>query len=663
MISVRMFTVLATMVALVLGLAAQCATEAPSISAPTPTPTPKPVAEPEIEEEPPPASIGDLVWYDADQDGIQDVPEVVGIQGVAVELYRSDDTLAESTTTDQDGSYLFSSMDAGNYYVKFILPRGFLFSPQDEGDDDSVDSDADPTTGETTLITLDPGETDLTWDAGMYHLEIVGMLEFPDEENDGINFNTGESAGPLPEQIDITGAYWLSDTEILDTSWFTPTTEISGTDGLFSLEFDRVPQLTEEMYAAFGKYHWGSPIFGQQIEEVSQDGWYLDTIANGYVIFHVLPPYTVETYVRFVDDGEWTTVPVDLWAMLDRNRIIAILAPDPIVAVWPGYQPPSQDIGWFAIAWDPTYENVDVVWGSDDGLGIPVPPPSPVKPECSSNQDCEAIYGPGWECTGGHASARQCQEPEEGALSGIQPELEPLLREFEEEYNAAFKSVDPERLWKLIHPLANDLYHYSRCQDYAKEVIGNRVSIKIRSATERAVWLWPAEGYPVRVEDAFECEAEFTAGGQTTLMKFHLGLVDGSLYFFTRCGELVPPTEPEEPADPAPAGPHISNPYPPDAGMGHCCIGLNCEGLPTEIPYSVTVDSSATVEFLWVPPGADQPEQKGGDFVRGEGNEWYFTLIPPAWVVVGDFTYSIRATNSAGHESLWEGGTGLFFER
>ncbi|MGB3903464.1 MAG: SdrD B-like domain-containing protein, partial [Anaerolineae bacterium] len=159
---------------------------------PTPTPTPPPA----------PASIGDFVWNDTDQDGIQDDPEP-GVPEVAVELYVSDDTLAASTTTDEDGSYLFTNVAPGDYYVKFILPSGYLFSPQDEGDDDSVESDADPTTGETTLITLDPGQTDLTSDAGMYQLEIVWLLEFPDETDDVINYHTGEPAGPAGAELDI----------------------------------------------------------------------------------------------------------------------------------------------------------------------------------------------------------------------------------------------------------------------------------------------------------------------------------------------------------------------------------------------------------------------------------------------------------------------------
>ncbi|MFC1938447.1 SdrD B-like domain-containing protein [Chloroflexota bacterium] len=56
----------------------------------------------------------------------------------------------------------------GDYYVEFNIPLGYLFSPQDQGGDNAIDSDADTTTGKTTETTLDSGENDTTWDAGMY---------------------------------------------------------------------------------------------------------------------------------------------------------------------------------------------------------------------------------------------------------------------------------------------------------------------------------------------------------------------------------------------------------------------------------------------------------------------------------------------------------------
>ncbi|MFC1969329.1 SdrD B-like domain-containing protein [Chloroflexota bacterium] len=119
------------------------------------------------------ASIGDFVWEDADADGIQDVDEP-GIDGVTVNLYSPNDVLAGTTTTSNGGNYIFTGLEPGNYYLEFIAPAGYIFSPSDQGGDNTIDSDAD-TAGQTELITLSLTEEDLTWDAGMYP---VGAYEF-----------------------------------------------------------------------------------------------------------------------------------------------------------------------------------------------------------------------------------------------------------------------------------------------------------------------------------------------------------------------------------------------------------------------------------------------------------------------------------------------------
>ncbi len=116
------------------------------------------------------ASIGDFVWNDLNRNGIQEDGET-GIAGVTVELYACDGTTPiASTTTDANGFYQFTGLMPGEYQVKFVLPSEYAFSPQDQGSDDAKDSDADTTTGMTDCITLTSGQTDNTWDAGMYQL-------------------------------------------------------------------------------------------------------------------------------------------------------------------------------------------------------------------------------------------------------------------------------------------------------------------------------------------------------------------------------------------------------------------------------------------------------------------------------------------------------------
>ncbi|MBK7894234.1 MAG: carboxypeptidase regulatory-like domain-containing protein [Anaerolineaceae bacterium] len=113
-----------------------------------------------------PASLGDLVWLDANQDGLQDADEF-GVPNVTVHLYDSGDNLLDTTSTDAYGNYSFTNLTPGDYYVAVVPPTGYTITSQDAGDD-ALDSDIDATTGQTSVINLASGENDPTWDGGIY---------------------------------------------------------------------------------------------------------------------------------------------------------------------------------------------------------------------------------------------------------------------------------------------------------------------------------------------------------------------------------------------------------------------------------------------------------------------------------------------------------------
>ncbi len=110
--------------------------------------------------------IGDYVWNDANGDGIQGSGES-GVSGVTVRLQDCNGNNLASTTTDASGAYLFSSLDAGSYQVKFVQPSGFNFSPAEQGTQSGQNSDPDPTTGVTPCRTLSDGQLRLGVDAGL----------------------------------------------------------------------------------------------------------------------------------------------------------------------------------------------------------------------------------------------------------------------------------------------------------------------------------------------------------------------------------------------------------------------------------------------------------------------------------------------------------------
>jgi protocatechuate 3,4-dioxygenase beta subunit len=113
-----------------------------------------------------PASLGDLVWFDDDQDGVQDAGEA-GVAGVVVRLYDAAGNLVAETVTDANGNYLFQNLVPGVYFVQFVPPPNYTVTGQNLGGI-GEDSDGDAVTGITVPTTLDPGENDPTWDLGIH---------------------------------------------------------------------------------------------------------------------------------------------------------------------------------------------------------------------------------------------------------------------------------------------------------------------------------------------------------------------------------------------------------------------------------------------------------------------------------------------------------------
>jgi hypothetical protein len=108
-------------------------------------------------------SLGDFVWNDLNQNGIQDIGEP-GIAGVNVSLTGC--AVAMNTTTDASGHYLFTNLPACTYTVTFTTPNGHTACLHNQGSDDGMDSDSDG--GQVLGIIQVVGQNNLTIDAGFY---------------------------------------------------------------------------------------------------------------------------------------------------------------------------------------------------------------------------------------------------------------------------------------------------------------------------------------------------------------------------------------------------------------------------------------------------------------------------------------------------------------
>lgn len=123
-----------------------------------------------------PASLGNYVWTDDNMNGIQE-PAEKGTNGITIELFDDKGTLLSTTTTANDGGgnpgyYTFTNLVPGTYQVKFTAPVGNMFTMKQSGTDNTLDSDAG-LEGTTDLITLQPGENNVTIDAGIHSIPIT----------------------------------------------------------------------------------------------------------------------------------------------------------------------------------------------------------------------------------------------------------------------------------------------------------------------------------------------------------------------------------------------------------------------------------------------------------------------------------------------------------
>lgn len=189
-----------------------------------------------------PATVGDRVFGDINPNGatpqeisggngIQDAGER-GIAGIIVELHASTGALISTTVTAADGTYLFSNLIPGDYYLVFINPfTGGVWTAPNLGGNDSADSDPNPATavvdprGEavrTDSFTLTSGENDRTWDAGLIGLSsaasaAVGDRVWLDTDHDGIQDPGEQGVAGITVQLFTSTGVLVKTTTTSDT--------------------------------------------------------------------------------------------------------------------------------------------------------------------------------------------------------------------------------------------------------------------------------------------------------------------------------------------------------------------------------------------------------------------------------------------------------------
>ncbi|HOX04248.1 MAG TPA: SdrD B-like domain-containing protein, partial [Verrucomicrobiota bacterium] len=174
-----------------------------------------------------PAALGDFVWNDLDQDGLQDMDEI-GIANAVVTLtvtWPDSSTTVFKTTTDVNGHYTFGNLlldenydglgtGEPTYTLVSTMPAGGYTtpSPVDAGGNDATDSDNHA--GQTATVTQ--GAANNTYDFGYYQSDLytISGKVLADTTNSGVIDVPGDTplAGVVVQLYEKNGSTPLATT-------------------------------------------------------------------------------------------------------------------------------------------------------------------------------------------------------------------------------------------------------------------------------------------------------------------------------------------------------------------------------------------------------------------------------------------------------------------
>ncbi len=262
-------------------------------------------------------AIGDFVWDDENRDGVQD-PGEPGVPGVTVRI-TGPDGFEDETVTDEHGRYFFKDLlPDTEYELEFEKPDGYAgWTTQgnlEEDPDNPIDSNVDPDTGTTTVITPEYGHNmvrsdepdDPTIDAGLIRLISVGDYVWYDADRDGIQ---GDDETPVAGvTVTITGPDGFTATAVTDEDGYygfqnlIPETE-------YTITFDLPEGYTE----------WTTPVVGDDEavdSNVDENGSYtFTTLRHGN---NLIGPN--ETDDPTIDAGVVIKVSIGDFVWDDENR-------------------------------------------------------------------------------------------------------------------------------------------------------------------------------------------------------------------------------------------------------------------------------------------------------------------------------------------------------
>ena len=148
------------------------------------------------------SSLGNLIWDDANGNGIQDDNEQ-GIAEVTVDLFGADNQLVASMETDAAGHYTFEDLHPGDYYLVAKLPAGsyeeyiptFIeMTTSDKDNDFSLDESG---AMKSKVVALGEGEEFMEMDGGFYASASIGDQIWLELEESSLTNGFDQNDEPL----------------------------------------------------------------------------------------------------------------------------------------------------------------------------------------------------------------------------------------------------------------------------------------------------------------------------------------------------------------------------------------------------------------------------------------------------------------------------------
>lgn len=134
---------------------------------------------------------------------------------------------------------------------------------------------------------------------------------------------------------------------------------------------------------------------------------------------------------------------------------------------------------------------------------------------------------------GGEANGIIEMTKEAGAV-GSEP-----VTEFLAMFEAAMKSGDLEFLMERLHPAVIDRYGESACSAYLERVVDPDFSVEVGEINPPSAWNYDQDGVEEMIEEAWSAQVAISAGGQAQETLAHYAMHEGTLRWFTDCGEPI----------------------------------------------------------------------------------------------------------------------------